>query len=162
MQAVLKSLHWPDKIRTFRSIAPMDNHEKGKLRIFNVLNVLGFLIGIFLPIVGLSVANITLSTFAWIITFSPAMVSIMVLILNYYRKHEIAILSYFILYPVLTALVYQVSFDVGVELFFILYGVLSVFFLKRFVFIVVAFSLTLFCYFYVFVFTRHYEIFMVD
>jgi len=162
MQAVLKTLHLPGKIRSFGSIAPMDDHEKRKLRIFNVLNVLGFLIGIFLPIVGLSVANIKLSTFAWFVTFSPAMVSIMVLVLNYYKRHEIAILSYFILYPILTALVYQVSFDIGVELFFILYGVLSVFFLNRFVFIVVAFSLTLFCYFYVFVFTRHYEIVMVD
>jgi len=162
MQAVLKTLHSPGKIRPFGSIAPMDDHEKRKLRIFNVLNVLGFLVGIFLPIVGLSLANIKLSTFAWFVTFSPAMVSIMVLVLNYFKRHEIAILSYFILYPILTALVYQVSFDIGVELFFILYGVLSVFFLNRFVFIVVAFCLTIFCYFYVFVFTRHYNIVMVD
>src|SRR6187402_2563633 len=115
MQAVLKTIHSTGKIRPFGSIAPMDDHEKRKLRIFNVLNVLGFLIGIFLPIVGLSLANIKLSTFAWIVTFSPAMVSIMVLVLNYYKRHEIAILSYFILYPILTALVYQVSFDIGVE-----------------------------------------------
>lgn len=162
MQAVLKTIYPSGKFRPFGSIAPMDDHEKRKLRIFNVLNVLGFLIGIFLPIVGLSLANIELSTFAWFVTFSPAMVSIMVLVLNYYKRHEIAILSYFILYPILTALVYQVSFDIGVELFFILYGVLSVFFLNRFVFIVVAFCLTIFCYFYVFVFTRHYEIVMVD
>ncbi len=162
MQVILKTLHLTGKIRSFGNWVPMDDHERRKLRIFNVLNVLGFLIGIFLPIVGMSVADIKLSPFAWIVTFSPAMVSIMVLILNYFKKHEIAILSYFILYPILTALVYQVSFDVGIELFFILYGVLSVFFLNRFVFIAVAFSLTIFCYFYVFVFTRHYEIMLVE
>ena len=162
MQVIMKSLVSPGRIKSIEFEDSMDDYEKRKVRIFNLLNVLGFLIGIFLPIIGLSVANIDLPTFAWIITFSPAMVSILVLILNHYRLHEYAILSYFILYPILTALVYLVSFDVGCELFFILYGVLSVFFLKRFIFIAVAFLLSLFFYFYVFVFSKHYDILLVE
>ncbi|HYJ39131.1 MAG TPA: HAMP domain-containing sensor histidine kinase, partial [Chitinophagaceae bacterium] len=62
----------------------------------------------------------------------------------------------------LTALVYRVSFDIGIELFFILYGVLSVFFLTRLLYIAIAFSLTLFCYFYVFIFSSHYEVALID
>ncbi|HEV7621482.1 MAG TPA: HAMP domain-containing sensor histidine kinase [Flavisolibacter sp.] len=140
----------------------MEDFEKRKLGIFNLLNFLGFLIGIFLPIIGMSAARIHLPAFAWVVTFSPAMVSFMVLLLNHYRRHEFGTLCYFIMYPILTALVYQVSFDVGIELFFLLYGVLSVFFLKRFLYIAIAFSLTLFCYFYVFVFTRHYNMVMIN
>jgi signal transduction histidine kinase len=144
------------KIKSIGYLASMDDYEKRKLGIFNLLNVLGFLIGIFLPIVGLSFTDIQLPTSAWIVTFSPAMISLLVLLFNHYRMHESATLCYFVMYPVLTALVYEVSFDVGLELFFILYGVLSVFFLRRFIHIIVAFSLTLFFYFYVFVF-RDYQ-----
>jgi signal transduction histidine kinase len=140
----------------------MDEYEKRKLSIFNVLNVLGFLIGIILPIIGLSISDIKLPTAAWVVTFSPAMVSMLVLVLNYYRMHETGFLCYFIMYPILTAMVYKVSFDIGIELFFLLYGVLSVFFLRKFIHIVFAFSLTLLCYFYVFVFTKNYPIQMVS
>src|SRR4051794_2197006 len=157
MQALMKNpLFFLHRIKAIGTLANMDDYEKRKLGIFNLLNVLGFLIGIFLPIVGLTVAGIQLSPFAWIVTFSPAMVSILVLVLNYYRRHEFAILCYFIMYPILTVLVYRVSFDIGVELFFLLYGVLSVFFLSRFLYIAIAFFLTLSCYFYVFVFTKDY------
>jgi signal transduction histidine kinase len=61
------------------------------------------------------------------------------------------------MYPVLTALVYHVSFDIGIELFFLLYGVLSVFFLQRILHIVVSLTITLSCYFYFFVFTHDYD-----
>src|SRR6476620_1309304 len=102
----------------FAMPAEMDEYEKRKLVIFNVLNFLGFLIGIVLPLIGLSISDIQLSPFAWAVTFAPSMVSILVLVLNYFKKHELAIFSYFILYPILTAMVYFVSFDVGIELFF--------------------------------------------
>ena len=162
MQAALKTFLWHKKIRSIGYLAIMDDYEKRKLGIFNLLNFLGFLIGVFLPVIGLSISDIQLPTFAWAITFAPAMVSILVLVLNHYRKHETATLCYFIMYPILTAMVYKVSFDVGIELFFILYGVLSVFFLRRFIYVAFAFALTIFCYFYVFVFTKDYRIAMVD
>ena len=163
MEALIRNpLFFLNRIKCIGSRPGMDEYEKSKLGVFNLLNVLGFLIGVFLPTVGLTVAGIKLSAFAWIITFSPAMVSMLVLVLNRYHKHETACLCYFTMYPILTALVYRVSFDVGVELFFLLYGVLSVFFLTKFVHIAIAFFLTLSCYFYVFVFTRHYGVALID
>jgi len=163
MQAVLENLlFFHTKIKSIGFQPNMEDYEKRKLGIFNLLNVLGFLIGIFLPIIGLFVAHIQLPPLAWVVTFSPSMISILVLLSNYYGKHEFGTLCYFSLYPVLTAMVYKVSFDVGIELFFILYGVLSVFFLKRFIYIVFAFSLTLLCYFYVFVFPKDYVFLLAD
>jgi signal transduction histidine kinase len=162
MQALIKNpIFFLNRIKSIGSGIGMDEYEKSKLGVFNLLNVLGFLIGIFIPTVGLTVAGIKLSTFAWAVTFSPAMVSMLVLILNHYQKHETASLCYFIMYPILTSLVYRVSFDVGVELFFLLYGVLSVFFLSKLLHIVIAFFLTISCYFYVFVFTKTYPISLV-
>jgi signal transduction histidine kinase len=145
------------RIKLIGYLSSMDEYESRKLGIFNLLNVLGFFIGILLPIIGLLVADIQLPPLAWIVTFSPAMISMLVLFLNYFRLHELGYLCYFAMYPVLTALVYAVSFDVGIELFFILYGVLSVFFLKKFIHIIFAFTLSLICYFYVFVFTKDYQ-----
>lgn len=162
MQVLIKNpLSFLHRIKSIGYVPGMDDYEKSKLGIFNLLNVLGFLIGIFLPIVGLTVAGIQLSLFAWIVTFSPAMVSMLVLILNHYHRYESGVLCYFIMYPILTALVYQVSFDVGVELFFLLYGVLSVFFLTRLIHITIAFFLTTSCYFLVFVFARDYSVSLV-
>ena len=149
MQALMKNpLSFLDQIKSIGWLPDMDDYEKRKLGIFNLLNVLGFIIGMFLPTVGLTVSGIQLSPFAWVVTFSPAMVSMLVLVLNYYHKHQIGIFCYFVMYPILTALVYRVSFDVGVELFFLLYGVLSVFFLSNLLFISIAFFLTISCYFY--------------
>ena len=163
MQALMKNpLSYLEQIKSIGWLPNMDDYEKRKLGIFNLLNVLGFIIGMFLPIVGLTVSGIQLSPFAWVVTFSPAMVSVLVLVLNYYRKHQIGILCYFVMYPILTALVYRVSFDVGVELFFLLYGVLSVFFLSSLLFISIAFFLTISCYFYVFVFTKNYEVTLLN
>src|SRR2546430_9815935 len=123
MEIVLRNLlFFSNNIRSIGYQDSMEDYEKRKLGIFNVLNVLGFLIGIFLPIIGLTVADIHLTPFAWLVTFSPAMVSMLVLVLNHYRQHEFGTLCYFVMYPILTAMVYRVSFDVGVELFFILYG----------------------------------------
>src|ERR1700730_12426658 len=163
MQALLRNpFYFLRRIKSIGSLASMEDYEKRKLGIFNVLNVLGFLIGIFLPIIGLTVADIHLTAFAWVVTFSPAMVSMLVLVLNHYRQHEFGTLCYFVMYPILTAMVYRVSFDVGVELFFILYGVLSVFFLQRILYIAIAFLLTLCCYFYVFFFSKDYVVALVD
>ena len=163
MQLVLDNLlFFHNRIKSIGYIDSMDDYEKRKLAIFNLLNVLGFMIGIFLPIIGIFVARIELPAKAWIVTFSPAMISMFVLVFNHYRRHEIGRLCYFAFYPVLTAMVYAVSFDVGIELFFILYGVLSVFFLQRVLYIVFAFSLSLLCYFYVFIFPKEYTFQLAD
>lgn len=162
MQVLLQVLAVSHRIKSIGYLDSMDDYEKRKLGIFNLLNVLGFSIGIALPFIGIFDRHIQLPLFAWIITFMPAMINMLVLILNHFRLHDQASLSYFIMYPILTALVYRVSFDVGIELFFLLYGVLSVFFLRSFVHAVIAFALSLACYFYVFVFAKGYPVLLVN
>jgi signal transduction histidine kinase len=158
MQMSIKAFYLHEKLITLGFRTDMNHFERRKLSVFNLLNFFGFLIGCLLPVIGLSSSKIELSLFAWSVCFAPAMVSVLVLVLNYYRLSEIAALAYFTLYPLLTAMVYMVSFDVGIELFFILYGVLSVFFLQRFWYIVFAYFLAISCYFFVFVFIRDYSV----
>ncbi len=64
MQAIMKTLLFPDRIKSIGFEDSRDDYEKRKLRIFNVLNVIDFLIRIFLPIISLSITNIDLPTFA--------------------------------------------------------------------------------------------------
>src|SRR5438270_5118546 len=131
MELLLNALVIPKRIRSIGYLGTMDDYEKRKLGIFNLLNVIGFIIGVSLPFIGIFIAHIDLPLLAWMVTFLPAMINLLVLVLNHYHRHAQATLSYFIFYPILTALVYEVSFDVGIELFFLLYGVMSVFFLKK-------------------------------
>lgn len=161
MKILVKALIFPQKIKSIGYLHSMDDYEKRKLGVFNVLNAIGFIIGVMLPFIGIFIAHIHLPAFAWLVTFLPAMINLVVLILNSYKLHQQAYLSYFIFYPVLTALVYLVSFDVGIELFFLLYGVLSVFFLHKFIHAMIGFALSIACYFVVFVFVRDYHISMV-
>ena len=162
MQVVLDNLLlFQHKIKSIGEIADMDDYEKRKLGIFNQLNFLGLITGIILPIMGL-VGNENLPALAWVVAFSPAMISILVLLCNYYQMHEFGTLCYFVMYPILTAMVYAASFEVGLELFFILYGVLSVFFLQRLTYIIFAFTLSLLCYFRVFVFPKDYSYFLAQ
>lgn len=107
----------------------MDDYDKRKLGIFNLLNFLQLLTGILIPLFGCW-HNPKLSVTIWITACLPALASALILFLNFHRKHETALLSYFILYPFLTCIVYMNGINPGVELLFIFYGILSVFFLK--------------------------------
>jgi len=107
----------------------MDDYEKRKLGIFNQLNFLQLLTGLIIPIFGY-LRNDSLSFSIWLTACLPAVTSILILYLNHIRKYEAALLSYFILYPFLTCIVYMNGINNGVELSFIFYGILSVFFLK--------------------------------
>lgn len=107
----------------------MDDYDKRKLGIFNLLNFLQLLTGILIPLFG-CLHNPKLSVTIWITACLPALASALILFLNFHRKHETALLSYFILYPFLTCMVYMSGINPGVELSFIFYGILSVFFLK--------------------------------
>ena len=123
-------LHFVNKIKSLGFTKSMDDYEKRKLGIFNLLNFLQLITGIIVPIAGMF-DNEKLPAMAWFIASMPSMISILVLTLNSYRKYEAALISYFILYPVITSVVYMSGLDLGVELFFILYGILSVFFLQQ-------------------------------
>ncbi len=123
------NLHFLEKIKTIGFLKTMDDYEKRKLGIFNQLNFLQLITGFIIPMFGL-LRNGSLSFSIWLTACLPAVTSIIILYLNHRRKYEAALLSYFILYPFLTCIVYLSGINPGVELSFIFYGILSVFFLK--------------------------------
>ncbi len=143
-------------VKRFGHTTEMDAYEKQKLSIFNQINFFGCLTGIGIPVAGFFGEGY-LPPLAWIVAFSPVIISFSVLFCNYYRKYEMAMMIYFILYPVVTALVYAGSIDAGIELFFILYAILSVFYLQKISNMVLSFLLSFGCYFLVFVFHKTYQ-----
>lgn len=142
-------------VRSIGGTPELDDYEKRKLSVFNQLNFIGIFCGLFIPIAGLF-DDQSLPVIATIVAFSPALISSVVLFLNYKRQHELAKLIYFSLYPVLTSMVYAVGLDVGVELFFILYGVLAVFYMKKPLYGFFAFAVSVSCYVIVFIFSDTY------
>lgn len=139
----------------------LDGYAARRLGIFNTLNFIGLLTGIVIPLVAILNKGY-LPVIAWIVAAAPAFISLVVLIANYYRRYNFAMLWYFILYPAITSLVYMDSIDVGIELFFILYAVFGVFFLQQLRLILLAISFSLINYFAVFVVEQNYEFVMRD
>jgi signal transduction histidine kinase len=121
--------HFIHRIKLIGYTPTMDDYEKRKLGIFNLLNFLQLLSGVLVPAIGL-IGNQNLPYSAVLIASLPAMASVLVLYLNHRQLHEIALIMYFALYPFLTCVVYLNGMNIGNELFFILYGILSVFFLR--------------------------------
>src|SRR6185312_157928 len=122
-------------LRTFERIKrigftpDMDDYEKRKLGIFNQLNFFQLLTGTVIPIAGF-LHNQRFPPMAWTFACIPALVSILVLVLNGRREYYLAQIAYFVGYPIATSFVYLWGFNMGVELSFILYGILSVFFIQ--------------------------------
>ena len=75
----------------------MEEYDQRKLGIFNKLNFFQLITGILIPVGGMF-SNSQLPVSIWIIACLPALVSFIVLFFNYQRKHETALLVYFILY----------------------------------------------------------------
>ena len=107
----------------------MDDYEQRKLRIFNQLNFFQALAGLLIPMLGMVMPG-AIPAAAWLSVCSPACVSLAVLILNSFRKYEASLITYFLLYPLCTCLVYLNGMNPGIELSFILFIILSVFFLR--------------------------------
>jgi two-component system, sensor histidine kinase and response regulator len=134
----------------------LGSYEKRKLGIFNVMNVLGLLAGILIPLIGLF-GSVHFPAIIWVAACSPALISTGALVANHYQQYELARLIYFLLYPLVTTLSYALGIDAGIEFFFVLYGVLSVFFLRNIYNIVVSFSFSMTCYFLVETVWTHYD-----
>lgn len=154
------STNWLNKIYTaIRSIGvtpELDEYEKRKLAIFNILNCMGICNGIIIPVAGLF-NNDQLPLLAWIVAISPAMISGFVLLGVHHRRYEQSKMVYFIFYPLLTALAYATRIDLGIELFFFVYGVLAVFMLKKISHAVISFGFSVLMYLCVFVFWNKYD-----
>ena len=134
----------------------LDEYEKRKLGIFNLINFFHLFTGVSIAIAGVS-GNEKLSPYAWIVACFPALNSLLVLGLNYFKKHELALLAYFILQPFFTCVVYLNGLNLGLELFFILYGILSVFFLRDFGYMIFTISFSMISYFVLSVFSKNYQ-----
>ncbi|HRG94089.1 MAG TPA: hypothetical protein PLZ10_14125, partial [Chitinophagaceae bacterium] len=123
-------------IRLYRAVRQLglspdlDDYEKRKLAIFNLLNCFGLLNGIIIPFAGLFSED-QLPLFASLIALSPALISGTVLYFTYRKKLELGKMIYFILYPLVTAFAYASNTDIGLELFFVGYSVLAVFLLRH-------------------------------
>jgi two-component system sensor histidine kinase/response regulator len=144
------------EINSIGAIEGMEELEIRKLRIFNQLNFLGIITGVTVPISGIFTDS-RLPAMTWLVACAPAMISVLVLWLNYLRKYEQAIIVYFIFYPVVTSLVYLGGLNLGIELFFILYGILSVFFIQSISHMLFSIGLSMVSYFMLDVVLKHYQ-----
>jgi signal transduction histidine kinase len=123
---LLASIEW---VRMLGVTPGMDHYERRKLKVFNLLNLCQLIFGCFIPLTAIF-ADPKISVLGWVAACMPALVSLVVLYLNSLGEKEIGTLSYFILYPVITSIVYLSGMNLGIELFFILYGILAVFFIQ--------------------------------
>ena len=124
-----KPLLFLQHVKSIGYVKELDDFEKRKLAVFNLLNFIQLITGIISPVMGIFHTD-SIPASLWILAMLPCCISISVLYLNSIRKYNFARLSYFILYPFFTGFVYLQGMNTGVELHFILYGVLAVFFLQ--------------------------------
>lgn len=133
----------------------IDDYELQKLSIFNQVNFFQLLTGLFIPFAGLF-QNKQFPAGAWVVACLPALVSVLVLYLNKLYKYEAALVSYFILYPFVTCVVFMYGMNLGNDLYFILYGILAVFFLKDTGFMIFSISFSMLSYFILSVVLKKY------
>lgn len=145
-----------ESIRVLGFIGTMEEYEKRKLGLFNILNFFQFITGIIVPISGL-LNHQKLGMGAWILACLPALTSVLVLILNHAKRYDTAILTYFALYPVLTSIIYLSGMNLGLELFFILYGILAVFFIQDTGHMIFSIALSMISYFVLTVVWRNFQ-----
>lgn len=145
-----------DKIQSLGVTEQLGEYEQRKLKVFNLLNFFQLIFGIAIPISAF-LSSHKISTLGWVAACMPALVSVLVLFLNGRRSFEVSTLSYFILYPVLTSIVYLSGMNLGIELFFILYGILAVFFIQDIGHMAFTITLSMISYFVLTVVWRNYQ-----
>jgi len=145
-----------EKVKAIGSESAIDEYEKRKLGIFNQLNFFQLLTGIIIPIAG-SVSNRHFPPIAWIVACMPALISVLVLSLNQRGRYDLAQIAYFVLYPLVTGIVYLWGINMGIELSFILYGILSVFFIQDLSQMLFALGLSMVSYFVLAVLCKNYR-----
>ncbi len=142
-------------VRSIGLVKTMEEYDQRKLSIFNQINFFQLITGICMPVLGL-VSSRGLPLTAWLVACLPAMVSALVLYLNKIYKHESALITYFVLYPFITCIVYLYGLNLGIDLYFILYGLLAVFFLKDIGYIIFSLGFSMVSYFILSVVLNHF------
>ncbi|HEX6848623.1 MAG TPA: HAMP domain-containing sensor histidine kinase [Chitinophagaceae bacterium] len=130
------------KIKTLGFTKTMDDYELRKLGIFNQLNFIQAVSGVFVFVTCLFYHK-QFSGWLFLLGGLPLLVSILVLYLNSRYQHQKALIVYFILHPLACSFIFMNGMHLGIDLYFILYGILAVFFLKDVAFMVfsIAFSM---------------------
>lgn len=145
-----------EKIKTLGITDDLEDYERRKLKIFNLLNLFQFIFCVAIPI-SAALSSHKISTLGWVAACMPALVSLLVLFLNSRRNYEVSTLCYFILYPVITSIVYLSGMNLGIELFFILYGILAVFFIQDIGHMIFTVTLSMISYFILTVVWRNFQ-----
>jgi len=145
-----------EKIKTIGISPDLEEYESRKLRVFNLLNFFQLIFGIAIPI-SAAISSHKISPLGWVAACMPALVSVLVLFLNSRRNYEVSTLCYFILYPVITSIVYLSGMNLGIELFFILYGILAVFFIQDIGHMIFTVTLSMISYFILTVVWRNFQ-----
>jgi signal transduction histidine kinase len=149
-------LRFLQKISSIGQTEDLDDFEKRKLGIFNLLNFFQLLTGIIVPVAAF-IASKKFPAEAAYFSILPSFISLLVLALNFLRKYNAALLCYFILYPVFTSVIYINGFNLGIELSFVLYGILSVFFLQDIGYMLFAVGLSMISYFILSIIWKDYR-----
>ena len=151
-----KSQEFLEEIKSIGFTKTMDEYEKRKLSIFNQLNFFQLITGVIVPVICL-LGNYRYSVSSFIIGSLPALVSFVVLCINFYYKYEAGVIFYLIIYPVVTSIVYLNGMNLGVELFFILYGILAVFLVQEIGHMIFSLGLSMISYFVLAVICKKYS-----
>jgi two-component system, sensor histidine kinase and response regulator len=151
-----KSHHLLEEIRSLGFTRTMDELEKGKLSVFNQLNFFQFITGIIVPLICFF-GNYKFPIGSFFVASLPAWVSLVVLYLNFYYRYEAGMITYFVLYPLVTSIVYMSGMNLGVELYFILNGILAVFFLPLISQMLFSVGLSMVSYFVLVVINKEYS-----
>jgi two-component system sensor histidine kinase/response regulator len=151
-----KSQHFLEEIKSLGFTRTMDELEKGKLSVFNQLNFFQFITGIVVPLLCFF-GNYKFPVAAFFVASLPAWVSLVVLYLNFYFRYEAGMITYFILYPLATSIVFMSGMNLGVELYFILNGILAVFFITLISQMLFSVGLSMVSYFVLVVINKEYN-----
>jgi two-component system sensor histidine kinase/response regulator len=154
LQSRAISLH--NKICSFGVTDLLDEPQRRRLALLNQINILHFITCLLIPFLAL-IGNKGISFASLLISLAPVFVSTLVLALNAFRKYNSALLSYFILYPFVTCLIYMDGMNLGMELYFIMYGILAVFFLKEISHMILSVSFSMISYFMLVVVIKNYS-----
>ena len=151
-----KSYHFLEEIKSLGFTRTMDELERGKLSVFNQLNFFQFITGIVVPLICFF-GNYKFPIGSFFVASLPAWVSLVVLYLNFYIRFEAGMITYFILYPLVTSIVYMSGMNLGVELYFKLNGILAVFFLPLIRQMLFSVGLSMVSYFVLVVINKEYN-----
>lgn len=151
-----KSHHFLEEIKSLGFTRTMDELERGKLSVFNQLNFFQFITGIVVPLICFF-GNYKFPIASFFVASLPAWVSLVVLYLNFYIRYEAGMITYFILYPLATSIVYMSGMNLGVELNFIMNGILAVFFLPLISQMLFSVGLSMVSYFVLVVINKDYN-----